>query len=350
LARWGNPSMWRSLAIVVGTWAATISPTFALDKIPATIAAFSMPHLASDKYYNDWADALRAAPGTPFDVKALVRGELGADENIFYALRRERVQLVGVGYASIATAIPEFSVLNAPFLFATWEEVDFVYDNYLIPLLNELLREHGLIGLRHYGQVWHGVYGKQPLNEPADLKNVRFRALIDPASQLIAEQLQADMIQIPLTDIVTGLQTGLIDGGETNDLIFLMTGTSRNAPDYTFTRHTTSILAILVSAKWWAILTPTQQQLVDAGYPPAAIARVGIRADSVREMAASVANGAVRGHDLSTEARARWVAATAPVHEKLVARAGGRAAELYRLVQAGKRAYAERNPSQEQQP
>jgi TRAP-type transport system periplasmic protein len=342
--------LWCRCALVWFVWAAFNNPALAADKIPVTIAAFSMPHLASDKYYNGWADALRAAPGAPFEVNALVRGELGADENIFYALRRERVQLVGVGYASVATAIPEFSVLNAPFLFERWDEVDFVYDNYLIPLLNDILRDHGLIGLRHYGQVWHGVYGKQPLTEPTDLKNVRFRALIDPASQLIAEQLQADMIQIPLTDIVTGLQTGLINAGETNDLIYLMTGTNRSAPDYTFTRHTTSMLTILASAKWWATLTPAQQKIVDAGYPAAAVARAGIRADSVREMAANIASGSVRGHDLSAEARARWMAATAPVHEKLVARAGGRAAALYKLVQEGKHAYAAQQTLQEQKP
>lgn len=334
--------MRRRAALAAALALTAAAPAPAAAKIPATIAAFSMPHLASDKFYHDWGEALRTAPGAPFEVKLLVRGELGADENVFAALRRGRVQLVGVGYASIATAIPEFTVLNAPFLFESWDEVDFVYDAYLIPLLNELLRAHGLVGLRHYGQVWHGIYGRTPLLEPTQLRHVRFRALIDPASQLIAQELGADTVQIPLTEIVTGLETGLIAAGETNDLIYLMTGANRTAPHYTFTRHTTSILGILAAATWWDALTPDQQTAVRDGYATAAAARAGIRADSVREMAAAMAAGRVHGHELSAEARARWQAATAPVHEKLIAQAGGRAREVYQRVLAGKRAYRQR--------
>jgi TRAP-type C4-dicarboxylate transport system substrate-binding protein len=314
----------------------------AAQKIPVSIAAFSTPQIASDAMYRRWGEALKAAPGAPFDVKLLVRGELGADENVFNALRRERVQLVGVGYASVSTAIPEFTVLNAPFLFESWEEVDYVYDNHLLPLLNDLLAQHGMMGLRHYGQVWHGIYGRKAITEPAQMKNMRFRALIDAASQFIARDLGADMIQIPLTDIVTGLQTGLIDAGETNDLIYLMTGTNRDAPDYTFTRHTTSILTILANTKWWNTLSPTQQKTIDAGYASSSEARTAMRANAATAMAEAMAAGNVRGHELTPEARARWQAATSPVHQRLIAQAGGRAQELYDRVQDGKRAYRQR--------
>jgi len=342
--RWG-------LRFAVAAALCSAVPCFSAEnKIPATIAAFSMPILASDGYYYGWGEALKNAPGAPFDVKVLAHGELGADETIFNALRRERVQLVGVGYASIATAIPEFTLLNAPFLFDTWDEVDFVYDNFLIPMLNDLLRQHGMVGLRHYGQVWHGIYGRKPLHEPDQLKNVRFRALIDPASQVIARSLGADMIQIPMTDIVTGLQTGLIDAGETNDLIYLMTGTNRDAPNYTFTRHTTSMLAILSSAKWWDTLTSAQQQLIDQGYPAATVTRAGIRADSVREMAVAMQAGKVVGYELSPDARARWKDATSRVYRELIAQAGGRSQELYDRVLAGKRAFAERKINAETRP
>ena len=335
--------MFRLLTLAVTAfYFGALTSAVAGDKIPATIAAFSMLQLSSDKFYNGWGDALKNAPGAPFDVKVLARGELGADENIFNALRRERVQLVGVGYASIATAVPEFTLLNAPFLFDTWDEVDFVYDNFLIPLLNDLLHEHGMVGLRHYGQVWHGIYGRTPITEPPQMKNMRFRALIDPASQIIARDLGADMIQIPLTDIVTALQTGLIDAGETNDLIYLMTGTNRDAPNYTFTRHTTSMLGIITNSKWWNALTPEHQRIVDAGFPATREARNGIRVDSVREMKTAMAAGSVRGQELSPEARARWKTATNQVYHELISHAGGRAQELYDRVIEGKRAYLQR--------
>ena len=327
------------LLLLIWLGAMGFSPSEAADKIPVSIAALSMPQLASDGYYHRWGEALAKASGELFDVKMLVRGELGADETIFNALRRDRVQLVGVGYASISTVIPEFTLLNAPFLFDSWEDVDFVYDNFLIPLLNEMMREHDIIGISHYGMVWHGIYGRRPILEPADVKNVRFRALIDPASQFTAQQLGGDMIQIPSTDVVTALQTGLIDGGETNDLIYVMTGTERDAPHYTLSRHTVSMLGVIATKKFWDRLTPEQQNLVMASYPPTAEARAGIRADGLREIALGVTNKGVKTYELTPESRARWKVATLPVHEQLITQAGGRARELYNRVLEGKRAF-----------
>jgi TRAP-type C4-dicarboxylate transport system substrate-binding protein len=313
----------------------------ALAKAPVTIAAFSNTYLSSESHYRALGDALASAPGAPFDVRLLIRGELGADEDHFNALRRGRVQVVGVSYASVSTAVPEFTVLNAPFLFDGWDETDFVFDNFLIPFLNELLSAAGLHGIRTYGMVWYGFYGRAPVLEPSDVRNMRFRALIDASSQLTAAELKGDMIQIAATEIVTALQTGLVDGGETNELIYAMTGIDREAPHWTASRHTPSMVAVISTKKWWDSLTPDQQRLVDTGYPPAAHARAGIRADGERLLARAADNGATI-HELSAAARARWVAATLPVHRKLVEAAGGRAQELYDLALAGKKAFAAR--------
>ncbi|MDX2144866.1 MAG: TRAP transporter substrate-binding protein DctP [Rhodospirillaceae bacterium] len=338
--------MTRAIIAMAALMYAGLTPARAADKIPTTIAAFSMPQLASDGYYKRWGRALAEAPGTPFDVKLLILGEAGPDEAIFNALRRDRVQLVGVGYASISTAIPEFTVLNAPFLFDSWEEVDFVYDNYLIPLLNELMAANDIIGIRHYGMVWHGVYGRRPIIEPSDVKKVRFRALVDPASQFMAEILGGDMIQIASTEVVTGLQTGLIDGGETNDLIYLMSGFGADAPHYTLTQHTPSMLGVIANKTWWNRLTPDQQTLVRSSYVDAATARAGIRADGLRELDLAVRTKGVVPHAVSPEARARWKQATLPVHARLIAQAGGRAQEIYDRAMDGKRAFAAKTQSQ----
>ncbi|MDX2222616.1 MAG: TRAP transporter substrate-binding protein DctP [Rhodospirillaceae bacterium] len=323
-------------ALLLSVLAAPVSA-----KTPVTIAAFSNTFLASEAHYRELGEALATAPGAPFDVRLLIRGELGADEDHFNALRRGRVQVVGVSYASVSTAVPEFTVLNAPFLFDGWEETDFVFDNFLIPLLNELLAAGGLHGIRTYGMVWYGFYGRTPVVEPADVQNMRFRALIDRSSQLTAAELNGDMIQIAATEIVTALQTGLVDGGETNELIYAMTGIDREAPHWTASRHTPSMVAVISTKKWWDSLTAEQQNLVDTGYPPAARARAGIRADGERLLARAAENGATL-HALSPEARARWVAATLPVHRKLVDAAGGRAHELYDRALEGKRAFAAR--------
>lgn len=327
--------------LLILAYAALTSAAVAQTKIPAGIAAFSQAQLSSDRAYRELGAALEAVPGQPFDVKLLIMGELGNDESHFTALRRDRVQIVGVGYQSISTAIPEFAIVNAPFLFDGWEELDFVVDNFLVEPLDQLLDAKGLVGLRHYGMNWHGFYGRKPILEPADVAKMRFRALIDSASQIMARQLGADMIQVGSTEILTGLQTGLLNGGETNELVYVMTAVDSEAPHWTYMRNTVSMLGVVALKTWWSRLTPEQQAAVAGGYPTTAVARAGIRADGDKEIARAVARGAII-HELTAEARQRWVAATRPVHTQMIDQIGGDSQRLYDLILEGKRAFAAR--------
>ncbi|MBM3512711.1 MAG: hypothetical protein FJX59_03240 [Alphaproteobacteria bacterium] len=313
----------------------------AADRIPAAIAAFSQTQLSSDRAYLRLAAAMEAAPGKPFDVKLLIHGELGNDESHFVALRRDRVQIVGVGYQSISTVVPELAIVNAPFLFDSWDELDFVVDNFLGDELNRLLNAKGLHGLRHYGMNWHGFYGRKPIMEPPDVARMRFRALIDSSSQLMARQLGADMIQVGSTEILTGLQTGLLDGGETNELVYVITAVDTEAKHWTYIRNTVSMLGVIVLDSWWKRLTPEQQAVVANGYPDTATARAGIRSDGDKEIARAIGRGATI-HELSSEARQRWVAATLPVHKQQLEQIGGESQKLYDLILEGKRAFAAR--------
>ena len=123
------------LFVVISALISAVLPlrVWVAGKIPATIAAFSSPALAADALYLNMAAQLENAPGDPFDVRALVRGELGSDEAHFYALRRGRIQIAGVGFQSVSTAVPELTVLNSAYLFDSWDEVDFIYETAIIP-------------------------------------------------------------------------------------------------------------------------------------------------------------------------------------------------------------------------
>ena len=311
----------------------------AADKIPATIAAFSSPALAADDFYLNMAAQLENAPGDPFDVRALVRGELGSDEAHFYALRRGRIQIAGVGFQSVSTAVPELTVLNGAYLFDSWDEVDFIYETAVIPYVNALLEEHGIKGFRHYAAAWHGLYAKAPIRMPADVAGKRFRALIDPSSQVFVRALGADMFQVAMTDVVTSLQTGLIEGGDTNSHVYTMTGTSTEAPYFTRTRHTPTIITVIANLSWWNRLTVEQQRIVETSHPPMRVAGAALRADAER-MLAMVADDHATLIEPTPKELAAWRAVGQSTHRALIDAAGGRAQELYDLVMDAKRAYA----------
>lgn len=311
----------------------------AAETTSLTIGAVSTPALTSDQFYAAMRDTLEAASEEDFDVRLLVRGELGSDESYFYALRRGRIQVAGVGAQSTATAVSEFTVLNAPFLFESWDEFDFVNETTLTPFFNELLADHGVIGLRIYGAAWHGVYANTPIYEPDDVTGKRFRALIDPASQLFVQALGADTFQVASPEVVTSLQTGLIEGGETNTLVYTMTGTSTEAPYYTFTRHTPSVITLMANKTWFESLTPEQQALVRDAHPTVAFSATAMRKDEQRMLNAARADHVTLVEPTPAQLAA-WREVGLSTHQSVIDAAGGRAQELYDAIMAAKAAFA----------
>ena len=316
----------------------------AADKESVTVGAFSSPALSSDAFYQEMGDNLIAAFGPDYDVKLLVRGELGSDESHFYALRRGRIQIAGVGAQSAATAVPELNVLNAPYLFESWEEVDYVFDTTVVPFINALLADHGVIGFRLYGAAWHGIYAKTPIAEPKDAVGKRFRALIDPASQLFVQALGADTFQVASTDVVTALQTGLIEAGETNSHVYNITGTSFDAPYYTRTRHTPTLIALLANKRWFEGLPADLQKAVMESHPSTERSATGLRADEERMLAAAEHVTLI---EPNAQQLAAWQAVGRPTHRAVIDAAGGRGQELYDRVLAAKADFAARADTQD---
>ncbi len=327
----------RRLVALIGLCVIAASAN-AADTTPVRIGAFSSPALASEGFYQDFGRSLSEAETEPFDVTLLVHGELGSDEAHFYALRRGRLDIAGVGMQSVTTMLPELAVLNAAYLFASWDEFDSVLETAVVPYMNDLLAENGVVGLRHFGAAWHGVYTKRPARTPGELSGARFRALIDPASQLFAQALDVDLFQIPSTEILTALQTGLIDAGETNSHVYNMTGTSEAAPYYTRTRHTASVVSIIANKRWFDGLSTGQQELVRAAYPPMREAGAALRADEERMLADAAASHVTIIEPDSAELQ-RWRDAGQSTHRALVDQIGGNALAFYDLIVEAKAAY-----------
>ncbi len=319
-------------------WTASVG---AADKIPLTIGAVSSPALASDDFYRDMAAQLAETPGQPFDVKMLINGELGSDEAHVFALRRGRIQIAGVGTQSAATAVPELTILNTPYLLESWPEVDYVYATAIVPFINSLLAEHGIIGLRIYGAAWHGIYAKFPITEPADAVDKRFRALIDPASQLFVQALGADTFQVASTEVVTSLQTGLIEAGETNSHVYNITGTSLNAPYYTRTRHTPTVIILMANKRWFDDLPAELQQVVMTSHPSMEVAGAALRADEERMLEAA-AEDHVTLIEPNAQQLTAWRNVGLSTHRDLIDQVGGHAQELYDMIIDAKAAFAAR--------
>ena len=289
--------------------------------------------------YDRLLSAVEANTQGRYTVTPYFNGELGPEESYFNAMRRGRIQLSAVSGQAVGTAVPEYSVLRAPYLFESFDELSFIYSTHLTGILSDLFAAKGMVHLEWAANGWENIYAKKPIHIPQDVAGYRIRVPLEPNAALFFGALDADVIQIPFTDIIPSLQTGLIDGGESTTLMYVQAGLYAEAGYLTRTQHGFSLAVYAANKNWYDRLPDDIQMVFRTAYMKPELAFPVLSRQTAGQLT-SLSEQSVKVHDLTREQRAQWQSATARAVDQIIAQTGGRAAELYGLVLEGKREFA----------
>lgn len=157
------------------------------------------------------ADALNERTDGRVSLRFYPGGTMGSDQAV---IRKMRIgQLQGGVFLSggLAAVDPDVEVYNIPLLFRSYDEVDHVRQKIDQKLIDGL-EESGYVafGLTETGFTY--LMSASPTRDFEDLKGRK--AWIpqgDPVSLAIVEAAGLSPVPLPLSDVLTGLQTGLID-------------------------------------------------------------------------------------------------------------------------------------------
>ncbi|WP_446831786.1 TRAP transporter substrate-binding protein [Candidatus Foliamicus sp.] len=283
---------------------------------------------------------VKAAAHPGLELQLFVNGQLGTEETILANVRRGRVQYAGLSLHGMSSVVPELSVILAPYLFDSFEEVDFVSDHYLTPLFTEMLAERGLTFIQWSEVGWNHVYCREPRTEPDEFRGVKMRASTAIAPQVFTETIGADNIPLPFDETLPALQTGLVDCGQSGAGQYLLSGIAEEAPHYTLTRHAYDSGVRFANSEWYSSLPEEVRQVLTNALDGQQEGRDIVRrviAEQEREWQDA---GRVSFRTLTDQQRALWREAAQGSHEKLLERIGGRAREVYELILTGKAEFA----------
>jgi TRAP-type C4-dicarboxylate transport system substrate-binding protein len=311
----------------------------AAQPIKLTVGGTAFPNTAGEQQWRNFERNVRQQAGEQFDLRMLIYGQLGSEEQLVSGLRRGRVNYANLSAMVASTVVPELSLLYMPYLFASREEADFVYDHFLTERFSELLEAGGLHFVAWNEIGFHHIYSQEPLLSPQDAKGVRFRVSAAPSARMFAQAIGADVIPLGFGEIVASLQTGLIEAGENSVTLYARTGTADEAPHLTLTGHAFGMSVIVAGDRWWQKLNAAQQQLLTESFPTIQVTREAIRGETDGDLAKAQDLG-FTVHDLTPTERDRWRAVVGDAHQKLVAEVGGRSQEVYDLILEGKAVYA----------
>ena len=149
--------------------------------------------------------------GTDGRVRLQVRGTAGDEATIIRRMRMNNPQVAALTLPGLAAIDEAFGVFGIPFFFASDAEAAHVIEA-LTPRLREVLADRGLELLNWGHGGWAHIFSARAITSLDDLKGARlFTSSGDDGMVQWFKENGFNPVPLALTDVLMGLNTGLID-------------------------------------------------------------------------------------------------------------------------------------------
>jgi len=164
------------------------------------------------KVMQEWNKELLEKSGGKLRFRIYSGGISGDEKDVLRKIRLGQLQaggFTGVGLGEIAAQV---RILDTPFLFQNVEEVDYIYNTFEKEW-EDAFKKSGyvLLGWTEVGFVY--FFTAKPIQGLMELKGIKMWIWEgDPIAEALFKSLDLSPIPLSITDVMTSLQTGLIDG------------------------------------------------------------------------------------------------------------------------------------------
>lgn len=260
-----------------------------------------------------WGDALqriaqawKETSGGKVELRIFAGGVLGGEDELVRKLQRRVIDGVTLSGSGLPTLDRSFECLNIPLLFESADELDYVRDR-VGPMIERRLEAKGFVVLNWAIAGWVNIFSKEPIRLPEDLRRARFWMTSGaPETEKVYKAFGIQVVPLPVTDMMTGLQTGLIDAMAAPPLYALLDRSFQVADNMLDLHWGALNAATVVRADAWArVPAELRPRLIEAARREGMAMRdVGRKAgeDAIREMQKRGLTVAV----LTEAERSRW--------------------------------------------
>src|SRR5713101_6674413 len=204
----------------------------------------------------------KKASGGKIELKIYPGGEQGDEPEMVQKLRIHKLQAVALSGAGLSGIDAAVSALQIPMMLNSYEELDYVRDH-IADRLEKGMAQRGFIVLNWGDAGWVHFFTKQPAVHPDDIRKLKLCVLQGDNTTFELYKINGFRpVSLAATDILTGLQTGLIDAFQSPPLVALSNqwfGGAKNMLDIPFAAL---VGATLISKDVWdKIPAPVQKEI-----------------------------------------------------------------------------------------
>lgn len=195
-------------------------------------------------------------------VQLFLGGVKGGEEALVRQCAQGSLQMIGVTTAAAAQIVKELDLLELPYLYDSYDQVDRMLDA-ATPLVKDILAKKGFTFAVWSENGWRGMASsKGAILKPADLRGMKMRAQESSVHLATWKALGAEPVPISVTEVLTALQTGVVDGFDNTPLYAFAASWYQGVKHFTLTDHIFQPAVVVYNKKWFDAQPPDIQKVL----------------------------------------------------------------------------------------
>ena len=250
-------------AAAAETTAAAVEAQPMGESVTLSLATTQSSTTAIVKIITEMADNIRNESGGTVDIQIYPDSTLGGQNEYLEGVSMGTVDMCLIASGALEGFYDQYGVYSVPFLLRNVEHAYHFYESEDGQAINkEFLNRTGIKVVDMFDEGYRQVFTKRPVKSLEDFAGLKIRIPDVPLYVATFNGLGCSATVVPLGDLYTGLQTGLVDSFE------LPTGSAYGNSVYeqvdycTITNHIGGAMFVLINDGVWNKLSPEQQAIV----------------------------------------------------------------------------------------
>ncbi len=197
-------------------------------------------------------------------VNIYPQGQLGSDKQMIDGTRAGIVDLSMVGLNNYSGLLPESAAFTLPFMFPDRKTAYKVLDGEPGKEVLASFEKHGLKGLGYPENGYRNMTNnKKPIRVPADVKGLQMRVNASKALNDMFNELGANPQQLPVSELYTALETGVVDSQDHPISVTLSFRFDEVQKYLSLTQHAYSPLVLTMNLRKFNKLSDEEQKIIE---------------------------------------------------------------------------------------
>jgi tripartite ATP-independent transporter DctP family solute receptor len=258
-------------------------------------------------YFKEYVEE---ATGGAIAVKIYPNSELGDELSMLEQARSGNLDAVVVGGGNLASLVPELQLLSVPYLWNSFENFQHAMNRnsevwkLLVDIVASKNAGVSLVAPTTIGSRWV-ANTKGEVNTPEDMKNlgITMRIQSNPTEAAVWSTFGANVTNMPMTDVFTAMQQGVVDAVENSPEIMYNYKIQENAKYFSATEHNWYFATVMAGDSIWERIPEEYHEAVKKAFLDAGEKVIEITPETQQVAIDKLAEeGAIITYDVDKEA------------------------------------------------